>query len=211
MFGGNPGVSPPWTTNDTELWNGSTWTETSDMNSTHRLAGGLGTSTAGACVGGYQNNGTTFTETEEFNGASWAVIPAGDTNTDSYAYGSTGTQTAGMIVGGTPSLTQTEIYDGATWSTSPATLNTGRNDLQGFGSTTSCIFMGGDPSPANLKAESFNGTSWTEVADSTLTKYNSSGAGTQSLGLGFGGPAGSGKATEEWHGAPEAIQTVTTS
>jgi hypothetical protein len=211
MFGGNPGVSPPWTTNDTEIWNGSTWAETGDMNSSHRLAAGLGTSTAAVCAGGYQNNGTTFQATEEFNGASWATIPGGDMNTDSYAYGSTGIQTAGMVAGGTPALTQTETYDGSTWTALGNILNHGRNDLQGFGSITAAIFMGGDPSPGNLKTESFNGTSWTEVADSTLTKYNSSGAGTQSLGLGFGGPAGSGKATEEWHGAPEAIQTVTTS
>jgi len=213
MFGGNPGVAPPWTTNDTEIWNGSTWAETGDMTATHRLAAGLGTSTAAVCAGGYQNNGTTFQTTEEFNGTTWAAIPGGDMNTDSYAYGSTGTQTAGMVAGGTPALTQTETYDGATWTSLGDILNSGRNDLQGFGSITAAIFMGGDPpgAPRNLAAESFNGSTWTSVANTTLTKYNSSGAGTQALGLGFGGPAGSGLATEEWSESPAQVKTVTTS
>jgi len=211
MFGGNPGVAPPWTTNDTEIWDGSTWAETGDMTATHRLAAGLGTSTAAVCAGGYQNDSTTFVTTEEFNGTSWAAIPGGNMNTDSYGYGSNGTQTAGMCVGGTPGLTQTETYDGATWTALGNILNTGRDDNVSVGSITAALCMGGNPGVL-LKTESFNGTTWTEVADSTVTKANSGGAGTQALALGFAGPAGSPKVgTEEWNGAPEAIQTVTTS
>ena len=59
--------------------------------------------------------------------------------------------------------------------------------------------FGGTP-PATGKTENWNGTSWSEVADLTTARDGLGGAGTNSLGLAFGGgdavPVKN--ATEEW-------------
>ena len=213
MFGGNPGVSPPWATADTEEWNGSIWTESGNMNTTKRLGVGAGSQTAALSSGGYDYDASTTAESEEYNGTGWTVIPGGDLNTSPWFNGGgTGTQTAAIMCGGEPGAkTGTETYDGATWSTSPATLNNGRNNNAMFGSTTAAICVGGDPSPLRPAVESFNGTSWTTVASSPTQAYASGVAGTQSLGLKMAGGAPPFQSTEEWDNAPEAIQTVTTS
>jgi len=213
VFGGNPGVAPPWTTNDTEIWNGSTWTETGDMNTTHRLAGGLGTSGAAACCGGTVGPPGNTVETEEFNGSTWAVIPGGNMATSMHSFGSWGSQTAGIVAGGAPGgKTVTELYNGATWSTSPAVLNTGRTDCMGFGSSTAGILGGGDPAPAQKLTESFNGSAWTEVGDTVYSRYASGGAGaSSSAGILMGGNPPVGNNTEEWNDPVYTNKVVTVS
>ena len=132
-------------------------------------------------------------------------------NTSAHSFGSNGIQTAGMVAGGAPgSLTQTETYNGSTWTSLGNILNNGRDDNECEGSVTAALCMGGNP--GTLKTETFNGSTWTEVADSTYAKANCGGAGTQALALGFGSdPAPLTRKTEEWNGAPAAVQTVTTS
>ena len=213
IFGGNPPTpGSPHTTNLSEVWNGSTWTATNAMNSTHRLGGGSGTSTAAACFGGHQNDSVDFNETEEFNGTTWAVIPAGDMNTTMSQFSSWGAQTAGVAAGGSPARTVTETYNGATWTTSPGTLNNGRSYAGGMGSTTAGLITGGNPLPATqYKTESWNGSTWTEVANSTQSGYAASGAGTQALGLKMAGNTSPYMLTEEWDNSPAVVKSVTTS
>jgi hypothetical protein len=57
--------------------------------------------------------------------------------------------------------------------------------------------------PASTGAtEEYDGTSWTSSPASLATARNRfSGAGTQTLALGFGGIPGTSAATEEWTGA----------
>ena len=94
-------------------------------------------------------------------------------------------------------------------------LNTGRSLLGGFGSTTGAggnIVFGGDnpggpsPSPNYAIAESYNGTSWTEVADLNTGRQLPSGFGTTTAGYSIAGnydgaPASGSNNVESWNGS----------
>ena len=60
--------------------------------------------------------------------------------------------------------------------------------------------MGGESAApaATAVTESWNGTSWTEVNDLSTARRDSSGSGTSTAGLAFGGSQDPGAATEEW-------------
>ena len=80
------------------------------------------------------------------------------------------------------------------------------------------LIFGGTPTtaPANVaNTESFDGTSWTEVADLATTRgFNIGGGGSNTSALAFGGESPSGTAltaTEEWESPNYAVKTVTTS
>ena len=91
----------------------------------------------------------------------WAS--GGNMNSARYGLTGSGTQTAGLAIGGaTPAKSLTELYNGATW-TETGDLNTAREALAGEGTSTATLVHGGNP--ATGASESFNGTSWTEVAD----------------------------------------------
>ena len=64
-FGGE--VGPP--TGKTESWNGTAWTEITDLSSARQYLSGTGTQTTSLAYGG--NNGSTYAVgfVEEFNGA----------------------------------------------------------------------------------------------------------------------------------------------
>ena len=93
------------------------------------------------------------------------------------------------------------------WSTGN-TLNNGRTELQGAGIQTSALMFGGEISP-NQQAvtESYNGISFTEVADLNTARKGLGGAGASNTSaLAFGGDPGPGDAsqtaaTELWNGS----------
>ena len=209
IFGGNP-QSSPYAGDETESWNGSVWTAAADINTDSRCGGGAGTQTAAAKYGGYYSASSVTAETEEFNGTSWTVIPAGDMNTGRAFFASCGSQTAALAVAGNPASNVTETYDGATWSTSPATLNTGRENCGAFGTTTSAICQGGNP-PGNKVTEQFNGTAWTEIGDSSIAKGDAATSGGATAGMGIGGSTSPYKYVEAWEATPVQVKSVTTS
>jgi len=87
------GESPSRTAN-TELWNGSSWTELNNLNTARSSSGGNGTSTLALCFAGanpssppYQTalcefwNGTSWTEVNDLGtGLSDGIAPAGGAN-----------------------------------------------------------------------------------------------------------------------------------
>ena len=90
---------------------------------------------------------------------------------------------------------------GGTWATGNA-LNTARDFTSGAGTATSALCFGGLKPPGSTlmgENESWNGTSWTEVADLN-TARGAQGAGNTSNALFFGGPPTS-ALTEEWDGS----------
>ena len=94
-------------------------------------------------------------------------------------------------------------YAGA-WS-SGGNLNSGRYDLRGTGIQTAALAIGGYiPGGGNNVGvvESYNGTSWSEVADITARKLAGT-AGTQTAALAFGGTGATGivAITESWNGS----------
>jgi len=111
IAGGN---TPP-ATGTTETWNGSSWTETTDLNTAKtNLGGGTGTSTALMAVGGIP------TTIEVYDGSSWTEIA--ELNTARYYTSKGGITTSAIVSGGvsTPAPSnypaQTELYNGTSWT-----------------------------------------------------------------------------------------------
>ena len=77
--------------------------------------------------------------------------------------------------------------------------------------TLGIIFAGYDPD-GKTETEFWNGSSWTEVADLSTSRYGLGGStnGSSALALGFGGYPGPKNNTEEWT-ADLANKTITAS
>ena len=115
LFGGG---NPPPVTGDTELYNGSTWTEVNNLN-TGRSGldnAGAGTQTAGLAFGGGITPASALTET--FNGTNWTEV--NDMNSAKKQLGGVGTQTSALAFAGenpgNPVLAITESWNGTNWT-----------------------------------------------------------------------------------------------
>ena len=77
----------------------------------------------------------------------------------------------------------------------------------------STLVYGGNPGVGTGATEGWDGTSWTEVADLSTSRYDLAGSGdSANSALAFGGGTPSvTNATEEWTAADFQIKTVTTS
>jgi hypothetical protein len=83
-----------------------------------------------------------------------------------------------------------EVTTAGSWSTG-GSLNTARIFQGGvnIGSAPHSALVAGDGPPPSGITEEYNGTAWTEKADLNVLRYASSGAGTTTAGLFFGGEA----------------------
>ena len=98
-----------------ETYNGSSWSETNDINTGRHSAAGAGTGTNTALIFGGSTPGAK-TETEEWNGTNWSEV--NDLNSGRYAIGGTGTTEAALAAGGsgtTPNKNNEE-WNGTNWS-----------------------------------------------------------------------------------------------
>ena len=140
----------------------------------------------------------------------WAA--GGNVNTARYVSGGSGTQTAGLMIAGAtapPNVKRayTESYNGTSW-TEVNDLNTARFLVAAAGGPagqTASLAIGGGADPGNLAiVENWNGSSWTEVSDLNTARQQSSGAGTSTAAITFGGyasfPSPEDK-TESWNGS----------
>jgi len=112
-------------------------------------------------------------------------------------------QTAiGQIYYNSASNTFKGITAGAGSWASGGSLNVTRKGINGFGTQTAAIGVGGQGGPGNSEqvlCESYNGTSWTEVNNVNNGKVYRGNCGVQTAGLLVGGgPATTD--TEEWDG-----------
>ena len=95
----------------------------------------------------------------------------------------------------------------SSWRTG-GNLNTGRKDtVAGAGIQTAAVVFGGSTPPVTGKTETYNGTSFTEVADLNSARNALGGVGTSTSALGFGGEPvpGNGNKTESWNGTSWAV------
>ena len=191
VFGGdNP---TPLYLQETESYDGTSWTEVNNLNSSHDVPGGLGTQTAAMCVSGLSST-PTQQEVESWDGTSWTEV----NNVLTFRFGgnATGTTTAALIAGGTTQtpggntrLDLTEIWNGTSWTETA--------DLQGpatyggsVGTSTSALQFAGQIAGGSLtsdKTESWNGTSWTEVNDLNTARYGVAGFGIVTAAICAGG------------------------
>jgi len=126
--------------------------------------------------------------------------------TGRYNLAGSGTQTAGLIAGGTTPgiVTNTEHFDGIGWRNG-GTLIVGRDSATMFGLSTAATFVGGyAPSPNGFRAlvEEYNGTAWAEETDMPAPRAQGASAGIQTDGIVFGGNQGP-------PGSPETTATTT--
>jgi hypothetical protein len=181
-----------------EQWDGSSWTETTDVNAGRSFGFSFGTAPAFFVVGGYGTPGFTAKATaEEWNGSGWTEVA--DLNTARIGTGGAGTTTAGIVAGG-PSG-QTEQWDGSSW-TEVGDFSTGRGAAMCVGATsTAALAFGGSPVPGGkgVLTELWNGSSWTELNDLSTGRDYFGGSGTTISALAFGGNPGYKSNTEEWN------------
>jgi len=220
--GSNPGSDN--TITNVEIWDGSSWTETTDVNTQRRSLGGAGiASTAALAYGGRDAPSVDYTgATETWNGSSWTE--GNDLNTARAYNTGSGTTTTAIYAGGhngTTSQSLTEIYDGTSW-TEVSDMNTARHGVSSSGDSAGALVFGGSvapplPSPGTKTlTEGWDGTSWTEVADLANARYDhnsggSPGSAFSTLASGGYAPPGYLNQTEEWTAAEFQIKTVTTS
>ena len=154
VFGGD---TTPHVAN-TELFNGSSWTEVNDLNSARRLLSGAGTNTAGLAVSGFNGppGSQNVSATEKWDGTNWTEV--NNQNTGRRESGGNGTQTSALLVSGytgTAYVTNVESWDGTNF-TEIAEVNTGRAGLESVGAdNTSALAFGGNP-PTTGKTEQWN-------------------------------------------------------
>ena len=144
--------------------------------------------------------------------ASGANLNTGRYLTTGCAYGYQRGSTLALCVGGrTPPenyQSVNEKYDGTSWTEVGDLSTRGRDQLSGFGTTTSAIAAGGyaGNDPPRKECESWDGSSWTEVGDLNSQTYGSAAAGVSNTsGLVFSGaptPDDSNSVkTESWDGS----------
>ena len=135
---------------NTETYNGSSWTETTDLN-TGRTQGGnnVGTYTATLFMSGAKSPWATLkTEVEQWDGSSWTEIA--DVNTGRRSAFGSGTTTAAVTAGGLTATfaANTESWNGSSW-TEVNDMNTARGYLASLGtSSTAAIAAAGAVSGA---------------------------------------------------------------
>jgi hypothetical protein len=192
------------TTNSTnhEQYDGTSWTETTEINTGRYGTWADGTQPAFWMAGGYS---TTYVDnTETWNGSSWTEV--NEINTArAYGGGTTGRSlTAGLVVAGYngSNVDNVEQWDGTNW-TEVSEVNTARRKAGGFGTSTAAFAMGAAPSPsapATNLVESWDGTSWTETTEFNTGRGAVGAAGTTTDGLIYGSEQTPRQITESWNG-----------
>ena len=211
------GGSYPSNKNESEEYDGTTWTEGNNLN----------TATNAAAVGGPQTaaifaTGNRTTNVEYYDGTSWTAQPASPQARSAAAGG--GTQTSFVVAGGTtagaptyPMSSTGEEWNGSSW-TSAGALPAPQGSMNGSAlgeSESAVILAGGAKSPAgppgvvphtvtNISLD-YGGTSWTANPTINTARVAPYFFGTTSLGILAGGDTNNSGATttisEQWNGS----------
>ena len=165
--------------------------------------GGCGASqNSGIVFGGEAPSVPTITaKTEEYDGTSWSN--GGDAPTGKSDMHSSGTQTAALWGGGSPTSSASYLYDGSSWTGTGAMTFANRDVYGGSaGTSTAALSIGGFISPGNYSStmQNFDGSSWTNIPQtfpSAPKTSNFATTGTQTACI----SAGPGTDSIEWDGS----------
>jgi len=179
-----------------ESYNGTSWTETSENNDARQFGGGSGTNTNAIIAGG--DPSSFYTAAETWNGSAWTEAPNMNTNKNQNQL--TGNATAAITAGGgnPGAINSVESWNGSAWTETSYDLNTAKKYVWMNGTTTAAL-VGGSPNTT----ESLDGTTWTEVGDSSTSHRSGSSSGARDDCIVYGsddGPGYIGK-TEQWNGS----------
>ena len=217
----NPGLNMK---NQTEEWNGSSWTAGGNINTArYNVANqAWGPGTASAFVGGRGPDYQPKAFHEQYNGTAWTETT--DMPTDIFDGSASGTQTNAILASGNHSKTppgsstqdgKTITWNGSAW-TEISAFSTARTISSGSGPYNDFLLVGGNAPPGNLAlTEKWNGSSWTEIADLSTARNSMGVSKTESdstSAIVFGGsPSGSSAPTltEEFSVAPPTASIIT--
>ena len=199
-------------TANVEQYNGSSWTEVANLN-VLKTRSGMSTNSPNATTinfGGVSPSASITATAESWDNSSWTEV--GDLN--AAILGSAGfgvsNASAGSAGGQNPAgnmSVNNELWDGSSW-TEVNNLNSARRYLGGLGTVTAALVVGGDTDNDSFPGgrytafvESYNGTSWTEIANLNAGRAYVGTAGIQTDAIVFGGsPPGYLVSTEAWNG-----------
>ena len=159
-------------TQDTELYDGTSYTRVADIGESKYETGGTGNTDA-FVLGGGQPSGTS---TKEYNGTTWSTGGSLPAYRRTHAF--SGTQNAAVSSGGYPNavIAATEEYNGATWSEGPDMIS-GKNGHAASGAQNSTLAIGGSPSITDV--QEYNGNTWAVANSMTPGDRFNDAAGTQ--------------------------------
>jgi hypothetical protein len=175
-----------------------------NVNTARTQLGGVGTLTAGVIYGG--ESPALTGATENYDGSTWtnsgtAPVAKSDMH-------SSGTQTAALWGGGSPSSSGSFEYDGSTWTAGGNMTFSGRDFYSGSaGIQTAALQIGGFISPGTYSAvmQNYDGTSWAHIPQSYPSAPQTNQiatTGTQTSCISSGGSAGTPDQTQSqtWDG-----------
>ena len=173
VFGGsNPGVPTQYA--NVEEYNGSAWSEETNLPGTLNNLGGFGTQTAGAALP--PSSATTL----EYDGSSWASGGNLTTTRDKTMGGGAGLQTAGLCIAGGPVPGVSggiEEYNGTAWTaTVPSTYINDNNASNGI--QTAALSMGASNPPSLAAGIQYDGTTARTVANMGTGRYAATASGS---------------------------------
>jgi len=202
--------SPKSYFNETEAYDGTSWSAQPTMATARGYGTGGGTGSAGIVVGAYTGSVTTAVEefdntVNTFTAGAWASGSNYPTGTNQL--GGSGTQTAGLGFGGNTSggnpngSNVTAEYDGSSWTAGgnlTQNKNTGSRSGVGIQTATMAINFRNDGSPsvspvnyiAMANVEEYNGSSWSNGTNTPDGEVEAGTCGTISAALRFGGNPG---------------------
>ncbi len=176
----------------TNIFNGSTWSISGNLNTPRLHLAGAGSQHAALANGGTTNSSTAFSTSELFNGSAWtsgnnlALIRS--------VLSGIGTQSAALVAGGlstsSGAYNSVELFNGTTWSTSAATLSIGKSGMGGAGSQSACLVVGGTTGSLASSTELFNGTAWSMSGLISVAKQQVAAAGSLASTIIAGGSTG---------------------
>ena len=196
LTGGDLGSSINQVTGE---YDGSNWTTTNNNPNAKNGGGGCGTQTAGLYAGGQGSTGT-----QTYNGSWTSTGHSLNSQRTEVACAMTGTSTAALIVGSSPSSNVTEEYNGSSWTSQTGAPTAGYARSSSGIQTAALYYGGGSSGFGGTTAAEYNGSSWSNVSDLATPRGgggSGKGAGTSSLAFMAAGqtpgPSNS-NATEEW-------------
>jgi len=208
ISGGNL-LPPVYLSALTEEWDGSSWTESGDLNQRRDHLTGMGTTTAALAIGGHYFTPFPYTPgqphtgypaatlSETYDGSSWTET--GDLPAARAYGGACGITTAGLYIGGLalPPISprdraETFEYDGTSWTDASADTGSSYYDHGATGTATAAIWAGGvnytPPITSRADSQTYDGSSWTDAPDiNTARKFYNHISGIQTDAIFFGG------------------------
>ena len=183
--------------NESEEYNGTTWTEGDNLNTARAYAACAGTQGAAAASGGTVSppSGTPFPDQSnacsEYNGTSWSNNPNNLTQARE-RLGAGGTAGAGAFFGGygTPPAQYfglTEEFNGTSFSEGPD-MGTAASNGTYCGETTEALLWAGGQTPSSVATtQEFDGSSWTTGGAMPEARHGQFAFGAQTSAISGGG------------------------